>query len=908
VQVVPVAGFAGATGFTYTITDADGDTATATVTVNFGVAANLPPIAGADAFSGAEDAAITGNVLDNDVDASPLSAVLETGPASAASFTLNANGSFTYVPLANFNGTDSFTYRAFDGALSSALTTVMLTVTPVNDLPTAGNGVLSVAEDSAATTVDLLALLGAADVEGPLSLVSVEATSLGLAVVNADGTYQFTPAANANGTDTLDVVISDGVAQITRTLALTVTPVNDAPVATDDTGATTFETPVALAITQLLANDTDQDGDTLALTAVAAGTGGAVVIQGGNVVFTPAAGFSGQASFTYTVSDGQGSLDTATVVVTVQPNAQLPPVGVDDEGSGAEDTAITGNVLDNDTDANADLLTAVVAGLPAHGTLVLAADGSFTYTPNANFSGTDSFTYRPHDGSGPGNLTTVRLVVTPVNDAPTATNAVLLTNEDTGFSGNLLALLGATDIDGDDLDIAAIGTTALGSFTVNQETGDFSFTPTANANGVGSVNVTITDGTASVTATLQLNISAVNDAPVALAETYASVAGQALVVAAAGGVLANDTDIDGPALTAQLGTGPANGTLLLNADGSFTYTPNAGFSGADSFTYTAFDGTAASAATTVTLNISPAGGGTAPVYGFSQGFTGTLPTLQSGPAATPAELAAFVREGSATLDGTTYHLVENIGLWNALKNVALGAFDPSFGTAYAIANFVSVDADFSTAGTTALDLLVIGAKRSDLATGGGDDSITLTLNSRSWGGNANRIDSGGGSDTVLVTGVGNSTLDNVLLADNAVPGNGHAWNAAYQGGFDHAVTVHAGSGNDTVTIAGSFAARIFGGAGLDVLTGGAVRDLLDGGADADTLTGGGGRDTFQLRAGEAAGDAITDFAAGDVIRLVGFGAGATLANLGGGSFQVGGETFTVAGAATLVAGVDYIFA
>jgi VCBS repeat-containing protein len=498
--------------------------------------------------------------------------------------------------------------------------------------------------------------------------------------------------------------------------------------------------------------------------------------------------------------------------LTVLPNA--PPVASADMFDGPEDAAITGNVLDNDSDIDSTTLTALLVSFPTHGALALNADGSFTYTPEANFNGTDSFTYRANDGLADSATVTATLTVDPVNDAP-----------------------------------------------------------------------------------------------VALPDAFESAFGAPFVVGGPG-VLANDLDVEGDVLTAELVSGPAEGVLVLNPDGSFTYTPASFFFTPQSFTYRVNDGPAASAPVTVTLTgmfVDP-GPGSPPTYGFSQGYPGTPPANQAPPPASAADIAAFVRTGSTTLEGTTYSLVENIGAWNAIKNVTLASFDPAFSTAYAIANFVSVDADFSAAGSTGLDLLVAGAKRSAITTADGADDITLLLHSNGWGGNDNLLRSGGGNDTVFVTGVGNSTLDNALLADNPSPANGALWRPGFTGGFDTAVTVEAGAGDDSVTVAGSIAARLFGGAGMDTLTGGAGRDLIDGGADADVLAGGAGRDTFLLRAGQAAGDAIADFAAGDVIRLVGFGAGTSLGSLGGGQFQVGTETFTVSGATTLVAGVDYIFA
>lgn len=488
-----------------------------------------------------------------------------------------------------------------------------------------------------------------------------------------------------------------------------------------------------------------------------------------------------------------------------------PPVANPDDVSGPEDTVISGDVLANDTDADGNALTAVLVAGAAYGQVALNPDGSFTYTPDPDFNGSDSFTYRANDGTADSTIATVSLTVDAVNDAPATLALSNASIAEDAANGTVVGSFSATDVDGDALTYSLVGSAP---FSV-----------------VGN----------------QLRVAGPLDF-----ETTPSYQ-----------LTARATDASGAFVEA---------TFLMSV-----------------------------------TDVDEGGGGSAPAYSFSQGFPGAPPASQAPPPASAAEVAAFVQGGSATLDGTTYSVIENIGPWNAIKNVLLGSFDTAFSTAYAIANFVSVDADFSAAGATGLDLLVFGAKRSAITTADGTDSITLLLHSNGWGGNANLVQSGGGNDTVLVTGVGNSTLDDALLADNPSPRNGPLWNQTFTGGFDTAVTVEAGAGDDMVTVAGSIAARIFGGAGQDALTGGAGRDLLDGGADADVLTGGAGRDTFLLRAGEAAGDLITDFA-GDVLRLVGFGSGDSLSSLGGGQFQVGAETFTVAGATTLVAGVDYVFA
>ncbi|HQN44894.1 MAG TPA: tandem-95 repeat protein, partial [Anaerolineaceae bacterium] len=162
----------------------------------------------------------------------------------------------------------------------------------------------------------------------------------------------------------------------------------------------------------LLSNDTDADDDTLTLTAVSNPTNGTVALDAGTITFTPTADFNGTAGFDYTISDGTLT-DTGHVTVTVIAINDAP-VAADDAYEMDEDTVLTINapgVLNNDTDADGDTLTAVLVAGPTNGTLTLNADGSFTYTPAPNFFGTDTFTYVANDGTSDSNVATVTITV-----------------------------------------------------------------------------------------------------------------------------------------------------------------------------------------------------------------------------------------------------------------------------------------------------------------------------------------------------------------------------------------------------------------------------------------------------------------------------------------------------------------
>jgi VCBS repeat-containing protein len=285
------------------------------------------------------------------------------------------------------------------------------------------------------------------------------------------------------------------------------------------------------------------------------------------------------------------------------------PVAIDDAYATNEDVVLNvaaPGVLGNDTDADGDTLSAELM-LPPSGTLTLNASGGFTYVPVADFNGSDSFTYRVSDDNGGMDTATVTITVTAVNDAPVAADDAYATNEDTFLIVAAPGVLGNdADVEGDPVTAVLDTDVSNGSLTLNSD-GSFDYTPDVDFNGADSFTYLANDGTAdSNVATVTITVNAVNDAPVAVDDAYTTPFETALNVAAPG-VLGNDTDADGDTLTVVPGVGASNGFVTLNADGSFTYSPNAGFSGDDSFTYTAYDGTAVSNLATVTVTVGAPG-------------------------------------------------------------------------------------------------------------------------------------------------------------------------------------------------------------------------------------------------------------------------------------------------------------
>ncbi len=612
----PNANFNGTDSFTYRANDGtvNSNTATVTLTVN---AVNDAPVANWNVFYAFEDTPLTNaapGVLsdDTDVDADTLTAVLESGP-SHGSLTLNADGSFTYTPDADFDGTDSFTYHANDGTADSNSITESIYINPVNDPPVANDDAFFGNEDIIFTAAAPGVLGNDTNIEGSqLDWEVVTWPSHGTVLsLQPNGVFAYNPHADFNGIDsfTYRAFDRDGSMAFSNVATVTLT-INGAPVAGDDAYSTNQNTPLTVPASGVLGNDTDIEASPLTAAVVnMPGNGSLTLNLDGSFTYTPNPNFNGTDSFTYAANDGAINSNFATVTLTVN----AAPVASNDAYSTNEDTSLSiaaAGVLSNDTDAESNPLTATLLTAPGNGSLVFNSNGAFTYTPNANFNGTDSFTYQANDGAVNSNTATVILTVNAVNDAPVATDDAYSTNEDTLLSIAAPGVLGNdSDADGDPLSAVLVTGVSNGSLTLNAD-GSFDYTPHANFNGSDSFTYLVNDGTTtSNTVTVSLTVNAVDDAPVAGDDSYSTPFNTSLTIAAPG-VLGNDTDTESSALTAALVTGPSNGSLTFNADGSFTYTPNTGFSGADSFTYQANDGTSSSNTATVSLSV---GVNTAPV-------------------------------------------------------------------------------------------------------------------------------------------------------------------------------------------------------------------------------------------------------------------------------------------------------
>jgi VCBS repeat-containing protein len=579
---------------------------------------NEAPVAANDSYSVNEDITLTvaaPGVLGNDIDAdgNPLTAIL-VSTTSKGTLTFNSNGSFSYTPNANFNGTDSFTYKANDGTVDSNIATVTITVNPVNDAPTAVADNKSTNEDTPLTfpVSDLTAndSPGPSDESGQtLTVTAVTATANTHGSVSlAAGNVTYTPAANFNGAASFNYTVCDNGSPVlcaTGTVNVTVVAVNDAPVAVNDSYSTNEDITLTVAAPGVLGNDTDVDGNALTAVLVSGPTKGTLTLNNnGSFSYTPNANFNGADSFTYKANDGTADSNVATVTITVNA-VNDAPVAVNDSYSTNEDTTLSvaaPGVLGNDTDVDGNTLTAVLVSGPTEGTLTLNSNGSFSYTPNANFNGTDSFTYKANDGTVNSNIATVTITVNAVNDAPVAVNDSYSTNEDTTLTVAAPGVLGNdTDVDGNALTAVLVSGPTKGMLTLNSN-GSFSYTPNANFNGTDSFTYKANDGIVdSNVATVIITVNSVNDGPDAVDDTATTTQGVSIDIP----VLGNDTDVDGDTLTVTSVTQGAGGTVTINLNGTVRYTPNGNFTGTDSFTYTITDGKGGTDTARVTVTITP---------------------------------------------------------------------------------------------------------------------------------------------------------------------------------------------------------------------------------------------------------------------------------------------------------------
>ncbi|WP_158548586.1 tandem-95 repeat protein [Parvularcula marina] len=894
--------------FSYTVTDGSGgfDTATVTVTITGVNDAPILPVAQGynlmlpeDAFNGFLGIGLTNSPDVTDADLSDLVSVNVTSVSQsgdkAGVLTNEQLLPLLFIPgnpiigagstegeiVLNFSGEAglfdflqagdlleiTYTFTATDSQGATDTSSIDFRITGVNDAPIAAGdsgAAFTTDEDTSFTTGNVLAndsdpdmgdVLNVSDAT-PLTFLSDAGAMI---TNNGDGTFDYDPGglfdyldAGEATTDSFSYIVSDGnggfeAAQVT----ITINGVNDAPIANNDSYMVDEDN---VLMGNVKTNDSDPEDHAISLLAVDTQHGVLVLNHDGSFTYTPGADFTGTDSFTYVLRDPDFPTtpqDFAVVTITVDP-VNDAPVAMDDDVTTDEDVAIIISVLANDSDVDGDMLSIMSFSQGANGTVTDNGDGTLTYLGNADFNGTDSFTYTISDGNGGTSTATVNVTVDPVNDDPVAMDDDVTTDEDVAIIISVLS--NDSDVDGDMLSILSFSQGANGTVTDN---GDGTLTYLGNQDyfGTDSFTYTVSDGNGGTdTATVTVTINSVEDDPLDLTGTP----GPDTLMGADGNDTLNglgqDDVLDGAAGDDTL-FGAAGDDTLLGQNGEDTLN---GAYGDDSL-----DG----------------GNGADSLLG-DRGED----TLLGGEG---DDTAKGGRDDDTLLGGGGNDLlIGNNGVDMLNGEDGDDELRGGYGNDVLLGEdgddlLKGEDLDDSLVGGDGQDTLEGGNDR-DTLYGGNDDDLLLGGNGRDIlygengedvlrGGFGNDALDGGEGNDALDGGDDNDTLDGGAGVDTLEGGDGRD---LLMGGADNDLLMGEG-GRDTL-LGGGGDDDLRGGNSDDMLEGGDGEDILSGGMGDDTLIGGSGDDTFTFFGNVENGDnLLTDFDTGagseDVIRLVGFG-------------------------------------
>jgi len=661
--------------FAYTATDGIGPSNQVTVFVTIS-GVNDPPTVRDTSVSTAEEEPLSANVLLNDSDPDEgdeltVAAVEGDGEnvgdpitlPSGAELEVDRGGAFVYdpSPSAKFDslgvgetGTDTFTYTAADGNGGSGRATVTVEVTGENDAPIVGtNEVLAVeaqgdttpittseleAEDPDDAPSDLTFEVTTGPVNGTITVGGSEASSFSQQDI-ADGAVQYEHDGSATSTDSLtfDLTDAQGAGPTSRSFEVVIGLNNNSPVARDDDAATSEDEVLAVddASNGVLANDEDPNGDPLSVSAVngvsenvgtqiALASGALLTLDGdGTYIYDPNGAFddlaadeSAAEAFSYTVADGRGGDDQATVTITVTGVNNAPTletvdgIAVTTEG---EEELTTADLNATDPDDEASALTYTLTDGPSQGRIRVGGteqstftqqqleDGAVTYDHTAGTADDDSFTFdlTDDDGAGPTGRT-FAISVSVSNRPPTASddNYSVREDETLAVTDSTNGILGNdSDPDGDPLRASIASTPQHGDLTLNDD-GTFEYVPDPDYNGSDGFAYQVSDGNGGTDrASVALTVTAVNDPPRVAANEGLAVDQKRAQTITTSMLSASDVDDEASALSFAVTDGPTQGRLLVEGseasaftqqqlvNGSVVYDHTASTADDDSFTF-----------------------------------------------------------------------------------------------------------------------------------------------------------------------------------------------------------------------------------------------------------------------------------------------------------------------------------
>jgi hypothetical protein len=827
----PNANYHGPDSFAFLASDGTASSAPVTVTIEV-TPVNDAPVALNVAAVTAEDTAKPITLAATDVENNPLT-YSYTQPQLGTGTVSGTGPQLIYTPPDDFEGTATFTYTALDGLAVSNVATVSIVVTSQNDPPIAAPVSASGPEDTSVSVV----LLGTDEESTVLNYV-VTPPSIGtLSGIAPNLTY--TPPANFHGVVTFSYQADDGGEPLSNSadVTITITPVNDLPVAAPVVVTTPEDTPITFTFA-----GSDVDGDELTYSY------NGLTEQGPTLTFTPPPNFFGPVTFTYTAHDGTGSSNVAMVTINVTPVNDQPVVGNQEvetfEGIPVEITLSA-------SDVESSSFSFSIESDPSGGTLSIIGS-KVIYTPNSDFSGTDSFTYRASDGLDDSNVATVFIDVISLNDPPLVGGGapVVITTEGTPASNQ------GTFSDPDLGDIVSLTVSPVGDIVVDEQ-GNWTWSYEA-ADDFGPGNVTITASDGEETATFVFRLTVLNAPPQIVPLSFQSSSTEA------------SPKVQGQSVSVQ---------ALFSDPGL-----------ADTHTATILwgDGSSSGGSISQPAGLASAAGGQKQVdaeHIYAQGgiYTVTI-TLRDDNGGADAEFTTTVIAG-AGLHGTELQII-------GTSNVDI-ALLYSFGDTLTVHTVLGIDwcqtdDDWDDDDSVSqnwggygisykrLDVPRAAVERILVKTFGGHDyvlplwGISQPMTADGGAGN-DWLVTGSGADIVtdlsgknrIYTGAGNDTVttgdgDDRIWTDggNDTVNAGGGSNDVYtDGGDDYVVTgdgadtIEAGSGNDRV-YAGGGNDTVYGGDGHDILVGGAGNDRVVGNRGRDLLIGGLGADTIEGAADE----------------------------------------------------------
>ncbi|MDA9841772.1 Ig-like domain-containing protein, partial [Candidatus Marinimicrobia bacterium] len=578
VLYTPNANYIGSDSFIYKVNDGTDDSNNAVVNITV-TPANTAPVAENGSFVIDEDSSASINLTATDINNDDLTFIIAESPQNGS---VSIDGSTAnYTPNADYNGTDTFTFKANDGLLDSNIATISATINPINDAPTVEDITASIdTRNSSSTNITL----NASDVDGNTVTFSLSSqTSNGTISLN-NNVAQYTPDTDFEGTDSFTFTASDGtLSSNTGTVTITI-DTEDTPTTNNVSSSTNEDTSVTIAL-----DGSDEDGDNLTYTVVTNPSNGTATVSGATVIYQPSLNFNGNDSFTYKANDGTSDSNISTVSISITAVNDVP---VSESGSLTTDEDTDGSISLTASDVENDNLSFSIIAQPSNGSVSLSGNTA-TFSPSTNFNGSDLFSFITTDGIGFSNEATISLTINPINDAPVANDVTGSTNENRSIQ--LSITLDATDVDGDDLTYSIVSDVSNGTTSISGST--LTYTPDTNWNGTDTFTYKANDGLLnSNTATGTITVSEVNDAPTT--ENVSASTNEDTDV----NITLDGSDVEGSSLTYFIVSDVSNGSTSLSGS-TVSYSPDLNWNGTETFTYKANDGTDDSNTSTVTITV-----------------------------------------------------------------------------------------------------------------------------------------------------------------------------------------------------------------------------------------------------------------------------------------------------------------